>query len=179
MVLGRFPEALTEIQTAEQLDPLSHLVQATFGRILLHAGRPDEAVPRLQQAIEREPRSAQAHYRLGQVYEQMGRYTEALAIWNKAQILRGGPPDSPPFLATLARVYARMGKRNEAKRILEGLKNRPRLDFVASAYAALGDKDEAFRLLFGMVEKRENLIFPVKTDPQFASLHSDRNCSVV
>jgi TolB-like protein/DNA-binding winged helix-turn-helix (wHTH) protein/Tfp pilus assembly protein PilF len=173
MALGRFPESITEIQTAEQLDPLSHQVQATFGRILLHAGKADEAVRRLQQAIEREPRSAQAHYRLGQVYEQMGRYTEALAIYDKAGILRGDPPDNPPFLATLARVYARMGKQSEAKRLLDGVKNQPRLDFVASAYAALGDREEAFRLLFGMVEKREDLMFSVKTDPQFASLHAD------
>ena len=127
----------------------------------------------MKQAIELEPRSALAHSRLGQVYEQMGRYTEALAIYDKAGILRGDPPDNPPFLATLARVYARMGKQSEAKRLLEGVKNQPRLVLVASAYAALGDREEAFRLLFGMVEKREDLIFSVKTDPQFASLHTD------
>ena len=28
--VGRFPEAIAEIQTAEQLDPLSHQVQANF-----------------------------------------------------------------------------------------------------------------------------------------------------
>ena len=39
MALGRFSEAITEIQTAERLDPLSHQVQVHFGRILLHAGR--------------------------------------------------------------------------------------------------------------------------------------------
>jgi tetratricopeptide (TPR) repeat protein len=64
MALGRFPEALTEIQTAEQLDPLSHQVQVLFGHVLYRAGKYDEAVLRLKQAIEREPRSAQAHHLL-------------------------------------------------------------------------------------------------------------------
>ena len=70
-----------------------------------------------------------------------------------------------------AGVYARMGKRTEAKQILAGLGD----DIAAAAaYAALGDKDEAFRGLFRRVEKREdpNVVW-IKTNPQLASLHSD------
>jgi tetratricopeptide (TPR) repeat protein len=55
MALGRFPEALIEIQAAEQLDPVSHQVQVLFGHVLYRAGKYDEAVLRLKQAIEREP----------------------------------------------------------------------------------------------------------------------------
>ena len=171
MALGRFSEAITEIQTAERLDPLSHQVQIHFARILLHAGKADEAVPRLEQAIEREPRSRQGHVRLAQAYEQMGKYTEALDIYDKARVLGGNGPDNSPFLATRARIYAQMGKRSEATRILTGLKLR-RPDSNASVYAALGDKDEAFRLLFRMIENRGRN-FTLKTEPQFASLHSD------
>jgi TolB-like protein/DNA-binding winged helix-turn-helix (wHTH) protein/Tfp pilus assembly protein PilF len=175
MALGRFPEALIEIQTAEQLDPLSHQVQAAFGRILFRSGKPEEAILRLKQAIEREPRSAQAHHYLGEVYEQVGRYDEALAIYDKARILRGNPPDNPPFLAIRARVYARMGKSSEAKRLLAGLGNDvPGPASQAGAYAALGDRDEAFGLLFRRVERHEDWAsIIIKTDPHFASLHSD------
>ncbi|MCI0419538.1 MAG: tetratricopeptide repeat protein [Acidobacteria bacterium] len=171
--VGRLPEAIAEIQTAEQLDPLSHQVQANFGRILLHAGKLDEALQRVKQAIEREPRSANAHVRLAEVYEAMGRYTEALEIYDKARVLRGSPPDNPTFRASVAKVDARMGKRSEARRIFEGLKDLGRADIRAGAYAAIGDKDEAFRLLFKMVEKREGGNPFIGTDPQFASLHSD------
>ncbi|MCI0621203.1 MAG: tetratricopeptide repeat protein [Acidobacteria bacterium] len=174
LALGRFPEALTEIQSAQQLDPLSHQVQSIFGKILLDAGRRDEAILRLTQAIDREPRSAQAHHYLGEAYEQMGRHAEALAIYDKARVLRGNRPDNPPFLALRARVYARMGKRSEARRILAGLgQGGITRDFSARAYTALGDTDEAFRLLFRKVEKRDGTFGFIKTDPQFASLHSD------
>ena len=175
MAIGRFPEAITEIQTAEQLDPLSHQVQAAFGRILCRAGKPDEAILRLKRAIEREPRSAMAHHYLGEVYEQLGRYTEALAIYDKARILRGNRRDNPPFLSILARVYARMDKRSEAKGILARLgDDAPGPVSQAAAYAALGDTDEAFRLLFRRVKKRADWApMFIKTDPQFAGLRSD------
>lgn len=170
--LGHLPEALTEIQTVEQLDPLSHQVQVLFGRILLRSGKPEEAILRLKRAIEREPRSVMAHGFLGEVYEEMGRYEEALAIYTKHRVLKRDPPNNPRSLAILARVYARMGKRNEAKGILKALEpHKP--DLRAAAYAALGENDEAFRLLFQKVQNREETLYAIKTDRRFASLHSD------
>jgi tetratricopeptide (TPR) repeat protein len=166
-------EAIAEIQKAEQLDPLSHQVQAHFGRIFLHAGKLEEALGRVKQAIEREPRSANAHVRLAEVYEAMGRFTEALEIYDKARVLRGSPSDSPGYRVSVAKVYARMGKSGEATRMFEGLKDFPRGDMGAGVYAALGDNNEAFRLLFKRVEERNEKNIFIATDPQFASLHSD------
>jgi TolB-like protein/DNA-binding winged helix-turn-helix (wHTH) protein/Tfp pilus assembly protein PilF len=174
LAAGRFAEAIAEIQTAEQLDPLSHQVQANYGRILLHTGKLEEALLRVNQAIEREPRSANAHLRLAQLYEAMGRYAEALETYDKARVLRGSPRDNRAFRVSVAKVYARMGKSSEARRMFKGLKKEdPRGDFGAGFYAAVGDKDEAFRLLFNMVEKRKGGNVFIGTDPQFASLHSD------
>jgi len=169
MAQGRFPEALDEIQIAEQLHPLSQPVQSIFGKILFNAGKPDAAILRLKRAIERHPRSAEAHHHLAQIYEQMGKYSEALAIYDKARVLRGNPPDNPRFLAIQAGVYARMGKRSAAKRMLAGIKTSP----AAAAHAYLGDRDEAFRLLFSMVEEHEPHVLSLKSDPQFTALHSD------
>ena len=112
---------------------------------------------------------AQAHHHLGRAYEHMGKYTEALAIYDKARILRGNPPDDPRFRALQASVYARMGKRSQARRLLAGIKTSP----AAGAQAYLGDKDEAFKILFKMVEEREPHVFFLKSDPQFVGLHSD------
>ena len=171
LCVGRFPEAIAEIQKAEQLDPLSHQVQTLFGRILLHAGKLEEALRRVDQAIEREPRSSNAHVRLAEIYEAMGRYAEALEIHAKLRVLRGRP-SSRLSSVVVARVHARMGKSSEAKQLLEELKD-PRADMLAGVYAALGDNDEAFRVLFKMVEERDTRNVFIATDPQFASLHSD------
>jgi tetratricopeptide (TPR) repeat protein len=105
----------------------------------------------------------------------MGRYREALDNFEKARSHGGRALD---ISAEVARVYARMGKPAEARRMLQELKaTTDPASFatapVAFAYAALGDKDEAFRLLFRLVDERNNLATHIKADPPLESLHSD------
>jgi TolB-like protein/DNA-binding winged helix-turn-helix (wHTH) protein/Tfp pilus assembly protein PilF len=169
MALGRFRESIAHIERAEQLDPLSPTVQSAFGRILYRARRFDEAIPHLNQAIELQPDAAGNYGRLADVYEEMGRYDEALAVHEKEKKVSGAQDLSP----AVARIYARMGKREEARRILELQRTRGSQWFVlATTYAALGDNDEAFRMLFQVTEERDALNY-VKTDPRLDSLHSD------
>jgi tetratricopeptide (TPR) repeat protein len=174
MALGRFPESIAHIEKAEQLDPLSPTVQSAFGRILYRARRFDEAILHLNQAIELDPQSSSYH-RLADVFEEMGRYAEAIALHEKADKLLGRPGGGP----SIARIYARMGKRDEARRILDRHRTIKLPWFEpATAYAALGDHDEAFRLLFGMLEERDSLNY-VRTDPRLERLHSDPRWQVL
>jgi hypothetical protein len=92
-------------------------------------------------------------------------------MYAKHKVLRGSRQDD--YRSIHARIYARMGKRSEAQSILKALKPNTPDSKVAAAYAALGDNDEAFRVLFQRVENREEMLYSIKTDPQYASLHSD------
>jgi tetratricopeptide (TPR) repeat protein len=137
--------------------------------VLYRARRFDDAIPHLQQAIELQPEAAGNYGRLADVYEEMGRYDEALAVHEKEKKVAGAQELSP----AVARIYARMGKADEARRILDVQRTRGSQWFVlATTYAALGDNDEAFRLLFQVTEERDALNY-VKTDPRLDSLHSD------
>jgi TolB-like protein/Tfp pilus assembly protein PilF len=171
MALGRFPESIAHLERAEELDPLSSTVQSGFGRVLYRARRFDEALSHLNRALELEPGNGGLHERLGDVYDQMGRYADALAAYEK------GGGGSPVHRARVARIYARMGRRGEARQILEDLKAKAggRLPGVAAAgaYAALGDKDEAFKLLFAMAEQGGDALNYVKVEPPLDGLHSD------
>ncbi len=170
MGLGRFPESIAHMQKAEQLDPLSSMVQSSFGRVLYRARKFDEAVRRLNRAIELEPRNPAAYGRLADVYSEMGRHADALATWDRAQ-----SPDSGEGPAHLARLYARAGRRKEARRMLDDLNARSVRATIhaAGAYAILGDKDQAFRLLFRIVEEQASLAIFIKEDPPLDNLHSD------
>jgi len=175
MVLGRFPESIATIQRAEQLDPFSAAVQQLFGTILYRAGQSDKAIAHFNRAIELEPRKPAPYDFLGEIQSDRGRYAEAISLHEKARDVRDHSfPGQPGFNFAIARVYARAGRNSDARRILKTLKDNPFLrGAAASAYVTLGDKNEAFRLLFKLVDhKGEGSIF-IKTDPAFASLHSD------
>ena len=88
----------------------------------------------------------------------------------------GRPAGAGP---AIARIYARMGKPTEARRILR-TPRATKWSWMESAtvYAALGDKDDAFRSLSRMFEEREGLNY-VKTDPRLDSLHADPRWQVL
>jgi TolB-like protein/DNA-binding winged helix-turn-helix (wHTH) protein/Tfp pilus assembly protein PilF len=170
MALGRFPESISHIEKAEQLDPLSSTVQSGFGRVLYRSRRFEEAISHLNRAIELEPGSFGGYTRLADVYEEMGRYAEALELNEKARVLLNRPPGRS---VRVARIYARMGRRKEAREILDRLRETGTRESLAGLYAALDDKDEAFRVLFENTEIRDGLGFYVKVDPPLDVLHSD------
>jgi tetratricopeptide (TPR) repeat protein len=169
MAMGRLSEALARIEQAAQLDPLSAHVQSTFGRILYRARRFDEAMERLNHAIELEPRNAVSVGRLADVYLQMARYDEALQTFDKARALTSTPATS--YRARIALTYARMGRADDARRLLPNLQSPA--GGPAAVHTALGDFDAAFTLLFRAVEEREDWFLFIKADPDFDALHAD------
>lgn len=164
MALGRHDEAIREGQFAMEIDPVSAQTQSALGRFFYRARRFEEALPHLQRAVELEPRNIAACYRLGEVYTQIGRYDEAMAAFDK------GP------LGT-ARVYALLGRKREALRLIRPVKEPP--IGIAAVYAALGKRDEAFRILERGVEQRNAHLVYLKEDPPLQSLHSDPRWSAL
>ena len=133
MALGRHDEAIREGQLAMELDPVSSDTQSALGRFFYRAHRFEEAVPYLQRAVELEPRTA--------------------------------------------RVYALMGRKREALRLIRSVKEPP--ISIAAVYAALGDKDTAFRILEGAAARRNAHLVYLKEDPPLDSLHSDPRWSAL
>ena len=170
MTLGRSGEAVTHMETAEKLEPLSPAIQSDFGRVLYRARRYDDAIRHLNRALDLEPAMGWLVYaRLANVYEQMGQYDRALSA-----LQRGSEGRSQPL--QVARILARMGKTEEAKRLLEHSEaNAGQIPTsgLAAAYLALGDKDRAFNLLFEMTDRRDPGPNFFTVDPLFDGLRSD------
>jgi serine/threonine protein kinase/Tfp pilus assembly protein PilF len=175
MILDRHTEAISAIQTAARLDPLSSTVQSDYGRVLFRAHKYEEAEPHFKRAIELDPLSHGVHGRLGDLYLETGRYDEAIESYRKRHALLGGSFDRF-YTFFRAKASARMGRRDEALRILNELQRttepaRFSYPLAAEVRAALGDKDEAFKELFKAVEERRIGVF--FKGPWFDSLHSD------
>ena len=111
---------------------------------------------------------------LGRAYEQKGMYEEAIAEFLKARQL----DDNPITLAWIGHAYAASGKRSDALKVLDQLKQLSKQVYVDSYYvaaihAALGEKDQAFELLEKAYVERSSWLSRLKVDPIFDGLRSD------
>ena len=109
----RYDEAIAYGEKAVALAPNAAGIVAQFGRALVYAGRPEEALPVIQRAIRLSPFTPPNILRYeGEAYHAMERYQEAIAAFERA---RARNPKSPQPLAWLAITYADMGRMDEAR----------------------------------------------------------------
>jgi TolB-like protein/DNA-binding winged helix-turn-helix (wHTH) protein/Flp pilus assembly protein TadD len=172
-LLGRYDEAIAEMRKAENLDPLSLIINADLAELFLLAHSYDESIRQSQKTMEMDPNFALAHNQLGQAYLQKQMLDDAVAELEKATQLSGG---SPTIIANLARAYAASGKRSETIKLLSDLKKRSNSIYshgseIAVIYAALGDTDQAMNWLEKGYQERFNP--GVLLRPGFDSLRSD------
>lgn len=164
---------LTEAHRAVELDPLSPSCLSDEGRILYRARQYERAIADYKRALEIEPAYLPALSRIAEAYEQEGRLDDALAYVRQYQKQAFNPRLA---LAYFARIYADMGKRHEAMRVLKEIDTARDLARnerkMISAYAALGGRDRALTLLDRAVKERSVLPF-IFVDPQLDPLRSD------
>jgi TolB-like protein/DNA-binding winged helix-turn-helix (wHTH) protein/Flp pilus assembly protein TadD len=178
-LLRRFDEAIAEMKTAENLDPLSLVINADLAELLSLAHSYDESIRQSRKTIEMDPNFGLAHNHLGQAYLQQHRNDEAVAELQEAVKLSGG---AATCMANLARAYAASGRRDETVTLLNDLKTRsnPAHSYaseIAVIYAALGDSDQAMRWLETGYDDRFNPgvllrsgFDPLRLDPRFEAL---------
>lgn len=178
-LLGRYEDAIVEMKKAENLDPLSLVINADLAEILVLARKYDEAILQSRKALEMDPNFALAHNHLGQAYIQKHLYPEAIAELKKAVELSHG---NPTCIANLARVNAAAGNRSEALALLNDLKKRSSPGFshgteIAIIYASLGNLDQAMTWLGKAYAERFNPgvllrpgFDPLRADPRFNAM---------
>ena len=166
-ITGRHAEAIALSEHAVRLNPLSAEAHRGYGNVLFWARKYEDAVSRQKRALELEPRHSGAMSILGAAYEMLGRPQEALAVYDRPEFR-----ESPQ----IARVYAQLGRRDEALRVLNGLvKRRGALDLasMAIAYFALGDKDRGFEWLTRAFDQRSGFISIANVNPGFDGVRDD------
>jgi tetratricopeptide (TPR) repeat protein len=178
-LMGRYPEAIAEMKKAQNLDPLSLIIQADLAELLVIAHEYDESIEESKKAIEMDPNFAMAHNQLGQGYLQKHMNEPAVAQLKRAVQLSA---DSPTCVANLARAYTASGNKGDAMDLLDELKKRSNANYshgseIATVYAALGDKDQAMVWLTKAYDERFNPgvllrpgFDPLRSDPRFQDI---------
>src|SRR6202020_3598556 len=100
-LLDRFDEAIAEMKKAQNLDPLSLIINADLAELFILAHSYDESIRQSRKTIDMDPNFALAHNQLAQAYLAKNMYEEAVEELTKAVRLSG---DSPTCMANLARA---------------------------------------------------------------------------
>ncbi len=173
--MGRSDEARGEIKRAQELEPLSLIINSTAGWLLYYSRQYDRAIEQLRRTLELDPNFPQAHLYLAMVHEQKGMQEEAIVEYQRVITLVGRDQRA---LAGLGYAYAVSGRRGEALKLLSELNELSKRRYVPSHAVALihiglGQKDQAFACMERAYEERAHLVVDLKVAPVFDPLRSD------
>jgi tetratricopeptide (TPR) repeat protein len=177
--LGRFDESTAELQRARNLDPLSLIINTILASVYYTAGRNEEALQQLRRVFDLDSNFAVAYWIRGQIFEAKGEFDKAIQDYKKSD----NAAPAAQVQAMLACVYARSGRVDDARKILNRLTIESQRSYISSyalaqIQATLGNKDEALGLLEKAYNERS---IPVggagtggpKIDNRFDSLRDD------
>jgi tetratricopeptide (TPR) repeat protein len=174
--MGRFAEAIMQMRYALELDPFSPVLNSHLGWIFYFARENDRAVEQLQRTVEMEPQFAVGRCFLGIAYEGSKKFAAAMKELNAARELSNGHPLA---IASLSHACGLAGKKAEAKRYLEMLKETSLQRhvspyFFALAYAGMGEKEQVFTWLEKAYVDRSGWLVNMNVEPGLDRVRSDR-----
>jgi serine/threonine-protein kinase len=137
---------IDEARQAQELEPLSPLVNAGVAHTLFLARRYDDAIVECERAFEVDPTSIVATYVMAACRAQQSRLPEGIELMERAVVLS----DRAPFyLALLGNFHGKAGDAARAQALIDELRDLGGRQYVppqsvAFIYAGLGDLDRAF-----------------------------------
>jgi len=163
---------------AQQIDPLSKIINVTVGMVHYFAGDYDLAIAQYQKTLDANPDFEKASFFLGWVYEQKGLKKEAVSALKKAVALSG---ESTAMISELGCTLAGVGNKRGATKILNQLLQPDNVEnissyvmySIAATYAALGENDKAITWLEKTFIERSYRMTYIKVDPKFKNLRAD------
>jgi len=173
--MERFDEAISELKKAQELDPLSLIIQAMGGYVYSFAGLSDKAIESCHKTIEMDPNFMLTYFFLGNAYIWNSLWKEAISAFQKLAVLSG---ESPLALGFLGFAYGMDGQMAEAQKILDRLselsKDKDAFPFFKSLVnIGLGDKDRALEWLEKAYDEKESMLAAIKVWPPFDSLRQE------
>jgi serine/threonine protein kinase/Tfp pilus assembly protein PilF len=171
---GRLQEGMRETKKAQELDPLSPIINTTMGWQYYLSHQYVPAVEQLRKALEIDQKFAPARRMLEEVYAQMGKQKEAVAEREKVLSLSG----SPELAASIEEDFSRSGYKGVLQSWLDGLTEISKHGYVSSysiaeAYMRMGEKEKAFDWLEKAYDEHDSGLVSIGVDPLFDSVRSD------
>ena len=176
---GRHAEAAVEMKKAEELDPLSLIIQTDIAACYYFQQEFTQAEKHLKKVLETDSKFASARRYLSAVYEQLGRYREAIEEYERARIDAGKEPgETREHSEELRAALNQDGAAGYWVKRLDYSEAQRKRGYVspysiAQLYASLSDKERAFELLEEACKEPSASMIYLKVDPRFSQLRSD------
>ena len=178
---GFLEEAITEIERALESDPLSLLMQAWLGVMLVLAHKWDRALDQAHLLLHLYPSTFWGHFVMGVAYREKRMFEQAITALRTAMEVSGGMPG---LIGWLGLTLGLNGSAAEARSLLDRLHGKAAQGYVppssfAWIHLGLGETDEAFEWLDRAVAECDQYMMPIKSyrfldpirgDPRFRAL---------
>ncbi len=173
--IGGPGEARASAVKATELEPLSPNVYVNVAWTYFAERRFPEAEREIRRGLELDPDALYPLWSCGVTVQMQGRHEEAVAMFEKAVGLTERAQTW--YLGLLGRGYGEAGRRTDALRVLDELRERSSREYVAPFHLAflhigLGDLDAAVAALELACEQRNALAWWPKWGPHYDSLRS-------
>ena len=173
--LGRLSDAIAEVRRAQDLDPLSPIVNSDLGWYLLFSGQNDEAIAQFRKALDLDANSVSIHRGLGIAYSEANQHDAAINELKRALLLS---ENSPVILAHLGAAYARQGNQAAADAVVKDLQGRAAREYVpasalAIVLAAQGDRQRALDALERAYDEHDFALVQIVVAPWFRPLRGE------
>ena len=175
MTAGRHADAQAEIRRAQELDPLSLIINSVVGWLYYEGRRYDLAIQQCQKTAQMDPSYYPSLLDLGAVYLRTGDTSNALIQFERARTIAG---DKAVVLGYIAQAQALAGHKRQAREILLRLERAHDPHFVsdwdlALIYAALGEKEKAVTHLETAVDQHTGWVVLIGVEPALDTLRSE------
>jgi TolB-like protein/Tfp pilus assembly protein PilF len=172
--MGRSDQGLRETKKAQELDPLSLIINTSLGWQLYVARHNDQAAEQLRKVLDIDAKFAPARRMLEEVYAQMGKQKEAVAEREKILSLSG----SPELAASIEEDFSKAGYKGVLQSWLDGLTEISKHGYVSSysiaqAYMRMGEKEKAFGWLEKAYEEHDSGLVSLAVEPMFDAVRPD------
>jgi DNA-binding winged helix-turn-helix (wHTH) protein/TolB-like protein len=178
LTLGRKEEAMSQIELARDLEPLSTIVLRNYFSVVYYR-REDERLTALAEQIASLNESPLANlWTRAAAYSRTGNNAQLIEMAEAYQQAHQDKP-APTIVAVYqALAYARTGQLDKAREIVAFIKQEATVNpaaayRLATIYAALGRSDEAIALLERCYAVRDDRLVWLKVEPFFDSLRGD------
>jgi serine/threonine protein kinase/tetratricopeptide (TPR) repeat protein len=173
--MGRHDQALAEIRSAEEFDPLSATIILDAGWTFYYAREYDHAVEQCRKVLEMDPRSVSAHDCVGSAQLATAAYDQAIAEYS-ALVTSSG--NDPVRVASLGCAYALAGKKLKAQKVVVQLNEASKIHYVPPyllglVHAALGENDKAFSWLEKAYQQHDSYLVRLRVEPLMDPLRPD------